>query len=133
MEPVWAQSFSFLALRLCSRGNSSVEPVSSLWDRAHEHTESLAALPAVVSKSLVGLGHAVHVVLLLDGGPTAIGRVEQLIRQFVDHPLLAAAAAVGQNPTNGQRRTAVGVDLDRDLIVDRKSTRLNSSHLVISY
>src|SRR5664279_2771548 len=155
MEPVEAQSFPFLAMRLCSRGNSSVEPMSSLRDSgsffalpstppsaaywaklfrpcgagfysfihpcepstSHQYTEALAALPAVVSKGLVGLSHAVHVFFLLDGSSPAIGRVEQLIRQLVDHALLATAAAVGQDPADGQRSTAVGIDLNRDLIV----------------
>src|ERR1039458_8891896 len=74
-------------------------------------------LPAVVGKGLVGLGHAVHVFLLLDGGPAIIGGIEQLVGQLVHHALFAASAAVGQNPADGQRGTAVGIDLDRDLVV----------------
>src|ERR1019366_5426924 len=42
---------------------------------------------------------------------------EQLIRQLVDHALFAAATAVGQDPTDSERRAAVGIDLDRDLII----------------
>src|ERR1035438_3627810 len=115
MEPVEAQSFPFLAMRLCSRGNSSVEPMSSLRDSgsffalpstppsaacwaklfrpcgagfysfihpckpstSHQYTEALAALPAIVSEGLVGLSHAMHVILLLDGSSPAIGRSEE--------------------------------------------------------
>jgi len=35
----------------------------------------IRSLPAVVRERLVGLGHAMHVVLLLNGCATAIGRV----------------------------------------------------------
>src|ERR1019366_8511356 len=85
--------------------------------RRERRPEGPLYLPAIVSKGFVGLGHAVHVVLLLDGSATAIGRVEQLIRQLVDHALFAAATAVGQDPTDSERRAAVGIDLDRDLII----------------
>ena len=34
-----------------------------------------------MSKSLVGLGHAVHIFLLLDSQSTIVGRVEQLVRK----------------------------------------------------
>src|SRR5450759_4116312 len=112
MGPVWAQSFPFL---LRSRApcrsdqfNSCVTPSVS---------GGPANLPTIMSEGLVGFGHAVHVFRLLDSRPPAIGRIEQLVGQFVDHALLAAATAVGQNPTNSQRRTAVGIDLNRELSV----------------
>src|ERR1700677_1807360 len=37
-----------------------------------------AQLPAVVSKGLVGLRHAVHVFLLLHGRAAPVGRIQQL-------------------------------------------------------
>src|SRR5579863_3111946 len=74
-------------------------------------------LPAVVREGLVGLSHAVHVFLLLDRSAAIIGGIQQLVSQLVYHALLAAAAAVGQDPANRQRGAAVGIDLDRDLVV----------------
>src|SRR5271166_5562261 len=80
-------------------------------------TAAFAFLPAVVGKGLVGLGHAVYVFFLLDSGPTAVGGVQQLVSQLVDHALLAASTAVSQNPADRQRSAAIGVDLHRNLVV----------------
>src|SRR5271166_3263279 len=44
-------------------------------------------LPAVVGEGLVRFGHAMHVFFLLDGRAAAVGRIEQLVRQLVDHAL----------------------------------------------
>src|SRR5215469_11880019 len=74
-------------------------------------------LPPVVCKRLICFRHAVHIFLLLDGGSTAVGRVEQLIAQLVDHPFLAPRPRITNNPADGQRRPAVRIDLDRHLIV----------------
>src|ERR1700692_3226458 len=49
-------------------------------------------LPAVVRESLVGLSHAMNVFLLLHRGATAIGGIQQLGGQLVDHALLATGA-----------------------------------------
>src|ERR1039458_1354771 len=76
-----------------------------------------ARLPAVVSKGLVGLGHAVHVFLLLHGRAAPIGRVQQLVAQLVGHAFFAAAAPICDQPADGQRSTPVGIDLDRHLVV----------------
>src|SRR5271169_2141531 len=74
-------------------------------------------LPAIVRKGLIGLGHAMHVVLLLNRCATAIGRVQQLVGQLVDHALFATPAAVLQNPADGQRNPAVSIHLHRHLVV----------------
>src|SRR4051812_35012260 len=58
------------------------------------------SLPAVVSEGLVGLGHAVDVVLALPGGALLFGRVEDLCRQPVRHRVLAAAAGVVDEPAH---------------------------------
>src|SRR6478672_2113845 len=50
------------------------------------------ALPAVVREGLVRLGHAVHVVLALEGTALLVRRVEDLADELVDHLLLAALA-----------------------------------------
>src|ERR1700734_3997713 len=117
--------FSVSAVRPCGRV-VSVPPLkgshfnSVATQRSHAGLINFAlraedALPAVVRESLVGLGHAVYVFLLLDGCATAIRRVEQLVRQLVDHALFATAAAVGQDPANCQRGATVGIDFDRNL------------------
>src|SRR5256885_564652 len=41
-------------------------------------------------EGLIGFGHAVHIFLLLHGSAARIGRVDQLIRQPVDHGLAGA-------------------------------------------
>src|SRR6185437_658407 len=74
-------------------------------------------LPAVMRESLVGLRHAVHVFFLLDGGATAVGRVQQFIGKLVHHSLFATSPAVGNQPANGQRGTPLLVHLDRNLVV----------------
>ena len=68
-------------------------------------------------KRLVRFRHAMHVFFLLDGGAAAVGRVQQLIAQLVDHPFFAAIASVGHDPADRKRRPAVGSDFDRNLIV----------------
>src|ERR1035437_2243788 len=46
---------------------------------------NLLRLPAVVGKGLVGLGHAVHVFLLLYCRAAPLGRIQQLVAQLVGH------------------------------------------------
>src|SRR5579859_3976026 len=83
----------------------------SLFPAAHRE------LPAIVSESLVGLSHAVHVFLLLHRRTTAVGGIEQLIGQLVDHALFATGAPVSDEPANGQRGAALGSHFDRHLVV----------------
>src|SRR5258705_6904545 len=75
------------------------------------------SLPAVVREGLVGLGHTVNVFLLLHRGATAVGRIEELRGQLLDHAFLATSAAVGHEPANGERGAALGENFDRNLIV----------------
>src|SRR5579872_2554285 len=49
-------------------------------------------LPAIVRERLVGFRHTVNVFLLLDGAAARIGRVNQLIRELVDHRFARALA-----------------------------------------
>src|ERR1700679_3627804 len=74
-------------------------------------------LPAVMRKGLVGLGHAVHIFLLLHRRAAPVGGIEQLIAQLVDHALFAAVAAVGDQPADGQRGAPLRVHFDRNLVV----------------
>jgi hypothetical protein len=69
-----------------------------------------------MGKGLVGLGHAMHVLALLDRIAFVARRVEDLGGQLVDHRLLAAPARVADQPAEGERGAPRGVDLDRDLI-----------------
>src|SRR5215472_7271659 len=39
-------------------------------------------LPAIVREGLVGLGHAVHILFLLNSRPATVGGIEQLIAQL---------------------------------------------------
>src|SRR5271167_1088942 len=114
MGPVVAKSFPFLASALAPLAGATYPDVSWLADRGRQRPH---LLPAVVSEGFVGLGHAVHVFLLLDRSSAVIGCVEQLVSQLVNHAFLATPPAVGQNPANRQRSAAVGVYLDRDLVV----------------
>src|SRR5882762_4909628 len=74
-------------------------------------------LPAIMRESLVGFGHAVHVFLLLDGAAARVGRVDQFIREPVDHGLAGAFARILQEPANGQRLPAERVHFHGNLIV----------------
>src|SRR4051794_1855134 len=73
-------------------------------------------LPAVVSEGLVGLRHAVDVVLALVRAALLVRRVEQLVRQALGHRLLAALARELDQPADGEGARAAGGDLDRDLV-----------------
>src|SRR5664279_3019898 len=81
-----------------------------------------ARLPAVVSKRLVGLSHAVHIFLLLHGRAAPVGRIQQLVAQLVGHALFATIAAIRNQPANRQRGTSVGGDFDRHLVVGATHT-----------
>src|SRR5271169_1021486 len=118
MELVVAKYFSFPAVRLVGRDHFTISIIlnegsmlfaAGVEGPLYQLKSFTRSLPAVVGKGLVGLGHAMHVFFLLDGSAAAIGRVEQFIRQLIDHALLTASAAVGQNPANRQRRPAVGI------------------------
>src|SRR3954469_9614914 len=75
------------------------------------------ALPAVVREGLVRLGHAIHVVLALEGAALLVRRVEDLADELVGHLLLAPLAGEQEEPTNGQGASAAGGHLDRHLVV----------------
>src|ERR1039458_4201558 len=88
---------------------SPAVPDASCWPAQSPFPRSLVPsvpwsllLPPVMRKGLVGLGHAVHVFLFLHGRATSVGRIQQLVTQLVGHALLAAAAAVRNQPADGQ-------------------------------
>src|SRR3954464_968495 len=72
--------------------------------------------PAVVREGLVRLGHLVRVLATLHSGTEAVARVEQLVHQALGHRLLAAAAAVLDEPAQTEGGAAGGADLDRNLV-----------------
>src|ERR1035438_7914675 len=74
-------------------------------------------LPPVMRKRLVRFRHAMHIFLLLDGSAFAVGGVEQLVGQLIDHSLFATASRIAHDPTDSQRSPAVGCHFDRHLIV----------------
>src|SRR5579872_387318 len=81
-----------------------------------------AFLPAVMRKRLVRFRHAMHIFLLLDGGAAAVGGIQQFIAQLVNHALFATGAGIADDPANRQRRSAIGINLNRNLIVRATNT-----------
>src|ERR687884_1181492 len=73
-------------------------------------------LPLVVRERLVGLGHAVRVVLLLDGVAAVVGSVEHLAGEAVGHRLLAAGAGRADDPADGETPSALLRDFDGHLV-----------------
>src|SRR5262245_60278030 len=73
--------------------------------------------PPVVGEGLVGLRHPVHVVLALERAALLVERVEDLARELLGHPLLAALAREGDQPADGERAATALRHLDRNLVV----------------
>src|SRR2546421_6785681 len=65
-----------------------------------------------VAESLVGLSHPVCLFLSLDRAPDVVGRVDQLIGQFLGHAPAATLPREANQPPAGQCQPAVGPDLD---------------------
>src|SRR5882724_6144274 len=68
-------------------------------------------------EGLVRFSHAVYIFFLLDGGAFTVGGVEQFVGELVFHSLFGAAAAIRQQPADGERGATVGIHFDRNLIV----------------
>src|SRR6266481_9005143 len=80
-------------------------------------------------ESLVGLGHAMYVFLLLDGAAARVGCVDQLIGELVDHGLARALTRVLQEPSNRQRLPPERVHFHGNLVVRAAyATRLHFQH-----
>src|SRR3954463_5234441 len=73
--------------------------------------------PPVVREGLVRLRHPVDVVLLLERAALLVKGVEDLGRQLVDHPLLAALAREVHEPADCERARTALRHLDRHLVV----------------
>src|SRR5262245_15923996 len=79
-------------------------------------------LPAVVRKGLVGLRHAVDVVLLLVRPALLRERVHELARELPGHALLTALARVLDDPAEGERARAALRHLHGYLVVRAADT-----------
>src|SRR5579863_4905115 len=77
--------------------------ISSVTGRANPAPSVLLLLPPVVRESLVGFGHAMDVVSLLDCASAKIGSVVQFVRQLFRHAFFGTPPCVGDNPAHGQR------------------------------
>src|SRR2546421_1824920 len=73
--------------------------------------------PAVVREGLVGLRHAVEVVLALECAALLVERVQDLARELLVHLLLAPVAREVDEPAHGQRARAALRHLDGYLVV----------------
>src|SRR5688572_7039596 len=67
-------------------------------------------------EGLVGLGHAVDVVLALEGAALRVLCVEQLVGETLGHRLLATGAGELDEPADRKGASAARRDLDGDLV-----------------
>src|SRR5262245_57234585 len=74
------------------------------------------ALPAVVGERLVGFGHPVGILPLLDRGPPVVGRIQELGGEPLLHGLLGAVPREPDDPAHRQRGSPLRAHLDRHLI-----------------
>src|SRR6185295_9154912 len=74
-------------------------------------------LPAVMRKCLVGLRHAIHVVLALERPTLLVDGVQDLGGESLDHLALAALPRERDDPAHGERPCATGRHLDGYLVV----------------
>src|SRR6266853_12101 len=75
-----------------------------------------SSLPAIMGKSLVGLGHAMRVVFFLDRIAAIVRGVDQFACQLFLHRLFAARTRIQKQPTNAERGASRRSHLDRNLI-----------------
>src|ERR1700761_5264723 len=75
-----------------------------------------ASLPAVVGEGLVGLRHAVDVVLALVGVALLLGGIQELVGEPLGHRLLAALAGELDQPADGEGPGPAGRHLDGHLV-----------------
>src|SRR4051794_41234256 len=69
-----------------------------------------------MGEGLVGLRHAVDIVLALVGAALLVLRVHELVRKPLGHRLLAALASELDEPADREGPGAAGGDLDRHLV-----------------
>ena len=81
-----------------------------------------------MSEGLVGFGHAVHLVLLLNGVAFVLGGEEELGGELLGHRLALLLAGGPDEPTERERRAAVLRDFARDLIVGAANSARTHLH-----
>src|SRR5579883_1399820 len=94
-------------------GIKTLKPLNPSWPQK--------TLPPVMREGLVGLGHAVDIIPLLDRAAAQIRGVVQLVRQLFRHPLFRPAARVGNDPADRQAGPPVLRNFDRHLVVGARS------------
>lgn len=75
-----------------------------------------ARLPAVVGEGAVGLSHLVGILATLHGSAKAVGGIQNLVGETLDHRVLTTLASEGDEPTQGQGVGACRTHLNRDLV-----------------
>src|SRR5690349_9875526 len=112
----WATpSISSKRATLCGGGSSKpkrlITPSTSMARMGRSIVTARRPLPAVVREGLVGLGHAVNVVLALPGRPLLLSGVDDLGGEAVGHRVLAAVPRVVDQPAHGERAGPPGRNL----------------------
>src|SRR5437763_4356168 len=69
-----------------------------------------------MAESLVALGHPVGLFLPLHGRADTVGGVKQLERELLGHRFPTSLASETDQPAAGEGETALGPDLDRELV-----------------
>src|SRR5699024_10803463 len=98
-----------------SRGNFP-SPTTPAWASRSDRGQPVKRLPAVVSEGAVGLSHLVDILATLHGSAQAVGGIEDLVGETLNHGVLATLAAEGDEPTQCQGGGTARTDVDRDLV-----------------
>src|SRR3984957_906541 len=118
MIPMFRQRFRGVVRATIYLSSASIRSrYRSIKSKTKLSTKKSFLLPTVVREGLISFGHTVNIFLLLHRRATAVGRIEELSGQLLDHALFAASAAVGHEPANGERGAALGENLNGNLIV----------------
>src|SRR5690348_9716312 len=75
------------------------------------------SLPPVVSKSLICIRHAVHVLFLFYSSAAAVRSVHDFLSELIGHRLARTRPRVQHQPMNGERLLPEGVHFHRYLVV----------------
>src|SRR6266446_5654636 len=100
MFRVFSRGYSASTARLLPNGGGGTQEKRGARSRP---PLCISSLPAVMRERLVGLRHLVSVFSLLHGGPSVVGRVQQLAGQLVGHAALRASARRPDQPPHAQR------------------------------
>src|SRR5699024_10353260 len=74
--------------------------------------DSYAGLPAIVRERPVRLGHLVHILVTLNCGAQAVGRIEDFVRKALSHRLFATNAREVDYPAQCKCRGTARTHLD---------------------